>query len=66
MINKITVVDSFWIKNHEKVENIGVFQKNIDNVLIKLENDFDFKYIEELSDVEKEFLLMSLCLHYFD
>lgn len=65
VINRNKIVDAFWIKNIKNIGDINTFQRHIDGVLIKLENDFDSRYFEELTSTEKEFLLMSLCLHYF-
>ena len=65
MINRNEIVDAFWVNNIKNIGDINTFQRHIDGVLIKLENDFDSRYFEELTSTEKEFLLMSLCLHYF-
>ena len=65
MINRNEIVDAFWVNNIKNIGDINTFQRHIDGVLIKLENDFDSRYFEELTSTEKEFLLMTLCFHYF-
>ena len=66
MINRNKIVDAFWARNIKNIEDISIFEIHIQTVLNKLENNFDSNYFEELNSTEKEFLLMSLCLNYFD